>query len=44
MSTVNNTTITRDVNEAVQTVWPDRVKSDVLLPISDATPYVKTAA
>jgi hypothetical protein len=45
MSVVNHTTTARVFNEAVQTLWPDGVKFDiVLLLVTDATPHMKNAA
>jgi hypothetical protein len=37
-TTTTTTTTTRDFNDAVQTLWPDGVKSDVLLLVTDASP------
>jgi hypothetical protein len=45
MSAVNHTTIACVFNEAMQTLWPDGVKSDnVLLLVTDAALYMKKAA
>jgi hypothetical protein len=44
MPAVNHTTIARVCNEAMQTLWPDGVKLDVLLLVTDAPPYMKKAA
>jgi hypothetical protein len=44
MSAVNHTTIARFFNEAMQTLWPDGVKLDMLLLVTDAAPYMKKPA
>jgi hypothetical protein len=44
MSAVNHTTIASVFNEAMQARWPDGVKFDDVLLVTDAAPYMKKAA
>jgi hypothetical protein len=44
MSAVKHTTRAHVFNEAMQTLWPDGVKFDVLLLVTDAAKYIKKSA